>query len=185
MRCAKECAATCASPIAPCWAISATRPAIISGTGWCATMRPARRLPRPVRRRARRLCAGAADALQRRRAGRLAERLCQRLCHRASLGGFRRDLGALSAHRRHAGDRARFRPVDAPRAGARRRSTPASISIPIARPAWSTLIDAWLPLSFALNSLNRAMGLSDLYPFVLSPPAIEKLGFVHEIVHAI
>jgi hypothetical protein len=49
----------------------------------------------------------------------------------------------------------------------------------------SPLIDAWLPLSLALNSLNRAMGLSDLYPFVLSPPAIDKLGFVHELVHAV
>jgi hypothetical protein len=29
------------------------------------------------------------------------------------------------------------------------------------------------------------MGLSDLYPFVLSPPAIDKLGFVHELVHAV
>ena len=47
------------------------------------------------------------------------------------------------------------------------------------------LIDAWLPLSLALNSLNRAMGLSDLYPFVLSPPAIDKLGFVHELIHAV
>jgi hypothetical protein len=46
-----------------------------------------------------------------------------------------------------------------------------------------SLVDAWLPLSLALNSLNRAMGLSDLYPFVLSTPAIAKLGFVHELVH--
>jgi hypothetical protein len=28
------------------------------------------------------------------------------------------------------------------------------------------------------------MGQPDLYPFVLSAPAIEKLGFVHELVHA-
>ena len=31
----------------------------------------------------------------------------------------------------------------------------------------------------ALNSLNRSMGLTDLYPFVLSEPAIAKLRFVH------
>ena len=49
----------------------------------------------------------------------------------------------------------------------------------------SPLIHAWLPLSLALNILNRAMGLSDLYPFVLSPPAIDKLGFVHELIHAV
>ena len=46
------------------------------------------------------------------------------------------------------------------------------------------IIDAWLPLTFAVNSLNRAMGNQDLYPFVLSPMVIGKLGFVHEVVHA-
>jgi hypothetical protein len=46
------------------------------------------------------------------------------------------------------------------------------------------IIDAWLPLTFAMNSLNRAMGNHDLYPFVLSPAVITKLGFVHDLVHA-
>ncbi|MGE0384128.1 MAG: putative zinc-binding metallopeptidase [Gammaproteobacteria bacterium] len=46
------------------------------------------------------------------------------------------------------------------------------------------LIAAWLPLAFALNSLNRSMGQADLYPFVLSREAIAKLGFVHGIVTA-
>jgi hypothetical protein len=46
------------------------------------------------------------------------------------------------------------------------------------------LIDAWLPLTFALNSLNRCLGESDLYPFILSPAAIGKLGFIHDLVHA-
>jgi hypothetical protein len=27
------------------------------------------------------------------------------------------------------------------------------------------------------------MGNQDLYPFVLSPPAIAKLSFVHDVVH--
>jgi hypothetical protein len=45
------------------------------------------------------------------------------------------------------------------------------------------LIDAWLPLSFAANSLNRSMGLSDLYPFVPTPAVIVKLAFVHDLVH--
>lgn len=44
------------------------------------------------------------------------------------------------------------------------------------------IVDAWLPLSFAVNSLNRSMGLADLYPFVLSPHAVEKLGFIHRLV---
>jgi hypothetical protein len=46
------------------------------------------------------------------------------------------------------------------------------------------IIDAWLPLTFAVNSLNRAMGNQDLYPFVLSPAVIAKLSFVHDVVHS-
>jgi hypothetical protein len=44
------------------------------------------------------------------------------------------------------------------------------------------LIEAWLPLTYAANSLNRCMGAADLYPFVLSGPAIAKLGYVHRLV---
>jgi hypothetical protein len=47
----------------------------------------------------------------------------------------------------------------------------------------SRLIDAWLPLSFAANSLNRSMGLSDLYPFVPTPAMIVKLSFIHDLIH--
>lgn len=44
------------------------------------------------------------------------------------------------------------------------------------------LVDAWFPLTLAVNSLNRSMGQPDLYPFVLSPKAVEKLGYVHDLV---
>ncbi len=44
------------------------------------------------------------------------------------------------------------------------------------------LIDAWLPVTFAVNSLNRCMGQPDLYPFVLSEAVIAKLGFIHDLV---
>ena len=47
----------------------------------------------------------------------------------------------------------------------------------------SPLIDTWIPLSNALNSLNRTMGLPDLYPFILSPPVIEKLKAIHDLIH--
>jgi hypothetical protein len=46
------------------------------------------------------------------------------------------------------------------------------------------LVEAWIPLTFAANSINRSMGLPDLYPFVLSAPAIAKLAFVHRCIHA-
>ena len=44
------------------------------------------------------------------------------------------------------------------------------------------LFDAFVPLTVALNSLNRSMGLLDPYPFVLSEPATQKLAFVHELI---
>ena len=46
------------------------------------------------------------------------------------------------------------------------------------------LARAWFPVTVALNGLNRSMGLPDLYPFVLSEPALEKIRFVHEVVEA-
>ncbi|GJE29621.1 zinc-binding metallopeptidase family protein [Methylobacterium organophilum] len=45
------------------------------------------------------------------------------------------------------------------------------------------IIDAWLPFVFAMNSVSRAMGETDLYPFVLAPPVVTKLGFIHDLVH--
>jgi hypothetical protein len=41
---------------------------------------------------------------------------------------------------------------------------------------------AWLPFTFAINSVARAMGARDLYPFVLSPAVIRKLGFIHGLM---
>ena len=32
------------------------------------------------------------------------------------------------------------------------------------------IVEAWLPLTFAVNSVNRSMGIADLYPFVLPRP---------------
>ncbi len=44
------------------------------------------------------------------------------------------------------------------------------------------LIEAWVALTFAVNSLNRSMGLHDLYPFVLGPLAVAKLTFVQQLI---
>jgi hypothetical protein len=46
------------------------------------------------------------------------------------------------------------------------------------------LLDAWLPLTYALNEISRSVGEDDLYPFVLAPAAIEKLALVDELVRA-
>jgi hypothetical protein len=44
------------------------------------------------------------------------------------------------------------------------------------------LIADWIPVTIALNALNRSLGQQDLYPFVLSRAVIEKLAFVHNLV---
>ena len=46
------------------------------------------------------------------------------------------------------------------------------------------VIAAWLPLTYAVNSLNRSMGQPDLYPFLLAPAVIDKLRFVHDLIDA-
>jgi len=40
-----------------------------------------------------------------------------------------------------------------------------------------------VPLASMLNNLNRAMGHPDAYPFVLTPEVIEKLSYIHQLVH--
>ena len=54
---------------------------------------------------------------------------------------------------------------------------------PYAAASAQDLVDVWVPLTVAINSVNRSMGQPDLYPFVLSQPVIDKLQFVHEIIH--
>lgn len=47
---------------------------------------------------------------------------------------------------------------------------------------FDALMSQYLPLTFAVNSLNRGMGQPDLYPFVLVPKVREKLAFVHQLL---
>ena len=53
---------------------------------------------------------------------------------------------------------------------------------PYRAPSAERLIADWLPLTYAVNSLNRSMGNSDLYPFVVSAPVVQKLQFIHDLV---
>jgi len=48
--------------------------------------------------------------------------------------------------------------------------------------SFDALIQSWLPLTYALNAVNRSMGHDDLYPFTLAEAVIEKLRFVHDCV---
>ncbi|WP_311272509.1 MULTISPECIES: putative zinc-binding metallopeptidase [unclassified Rhizobium] len=45
------------------------------------------------------------------------------------------------------------------------------------------LVTAWIPLTLALNSMQRSMGLPDLYPFVLTQAVETKLEFMHQLLH--
>jgi hypothetical protein len=46
---------------------------------------------------------------------------------------------------------------------------------------FSEIFNMWLPLTFAINSLNRSMGYDDFYGFLISPHIVGKLSFIHEI----
>jgi hypothetical protein len=49
---------------------------------------------------------------------------------------------------------------------------------------FTDVLGEWLPLTYALNAVNRSMGRADLYPFTLAEPVIRKLTFVHRHVQA-
>lgn len=48
--------------------------------------------------------------------------------------------------------------------------------------SFDAILETCVPLSFAVNSFNRSMGIPDVYPFVISPKIIEKLKFVHRLL---
>jgi hypothetical protein len=45
--------------------------------------------------------------------------------------------------------------------------------------------DEWLPLSRALNQINKSLGKGELYPFLLTEPVIAKLDFVARVVRGV
>jgi hypothetical protein len=53
---------------------------------------------------------------------------------------------------------------------------------PYGRSDFDALVQTWLPLTYAVNSLIRSMGQPDLYPFALAPAVVEKLSFVHDLI---
>ena len=58
-----------------------------------------------------------------------------------------------------------------------------STSRPSSKPTtFDEAIAAWSELAMAMNSINRSMGHPDLYPFVLPPPVIAKLHFIHRVI---
>jgi hypothetical protein len=72
--------------------------------------------------------------------------------------------------------------VHGPRAVATDRSLKAAPQPEAGDRSFAELLDNWLPLTYALNAVNRSMGRDDLYPFTLAVPVIDKLRFVHDHV---
>lgn len=53
---------------------------------------------------------------------------------------------------------------------------------PYDEPDMERIIAACVPLTLAVNTLNRGMGRKDLYPFVINESVRQKLAFVHGVV---
>ncbi len=117
----------------------------------------------------------------------------------------RRWTGITTTARRRTGNRTssrRMRPCIPPRTGPRRSRTICTSATPsillrrsvsrrrrqqlnekvLGPSGFDTIIEQWLPLSWALNMINRSMGKADLYPFVLPPPVLDKMRFIHTVV---
>ncbi|MBC7379504.1 MAG: putative zinc-binding peptidase [Burkholderiaceae bacterium] len=49
-------------------------------------------------------------------------------------------------------------------------------------PDFDDLVGQWMPVTLLLNSMNRSLGQGDAYPFALTPGALRKLRFVHDVI---
>ncbi len=48
---------------------------------------------------------------------------------------------------------------------------------------FNSIYKGWAPLSFAINSLNRSMGIPDAYPFIVSSAVVDKMKFIHQLIY--
>ncbi|GBR68607.1 zinc-binding metallopeptidase family protein [Gluconobacter kanchanaburiensis] len=62
------------------------------------------------------------------------------------------------------------------------RASGGKLGDPYTEACFEDIMQAWLPLTYAVNSLNRSMGLPDFYPFVLTEGVIQKLAFIHRLI---
>jgi hypothetical protein len=66
------------------------------------------------------------------------------------------------------------------RLGLADRAISAPLPLAAERP-FTAMLGDWLPLTVALNQLNRSMGMRDAYPFALTDRVVDKLAFVHRV----
>jgi hypothetical protein len=63
-----------------------------------------------------------------------------------------------------------------------RDSLSTNLAVELDHEPFESILAEWLPLTYALNAVNRSMGRDDLYPFVLSAPVVAKLAWTHHAV---
>lgn len=49
--------------------------------------------------------------------------------------------------------------------------------------SFEQIFEDWCRLTTVLNALNRSMGMDDAYPFIIPNAALDKLAFIHSLVH--
>ena len=170
------------SPIARCSAISATRSRTTTGTIWCATA--------PSHEQFRALFGDETQdynaALQSYYANGPAPDWPERFVSGYASSHPWEDFAETWAHYFHMVDTLetanafglRVRPRVAQGA-----DLATAVDFDPMPPPWTASSSRGSPMTVAINAINRSMGIPDLYPFVLAPPAIVKLTFVHDCIH--
>jgi hypothetical protein len=46
---------------------------------------------------------------------------------------------------------------------------------------FNDIFNMWIPLSSAVNAMNKSMGHAEFYPFVISKEVVTKLSFIHQL----
>ncbi len=49
--------------------------------------------------------------------------------------------------------------------------------------SFDEMLRNWIPLTWFANSLNRSLGHQDWYPLAPAPRVVEKMRYVHELIH--
>lgn len=53
---------------------------------------------------------------------------------------------------------------------------------PYTKDDFDEIIQTAVPLSFAVNNINRAMGVPEVYPFVINQVVVGKMKFIHQLL---
>lgn len=53
---------------------------------------------------------------------------------------------------------------------------------PYEEPKFQRIIDNCIPVFFAINAINRGMGIPDIYPFVTTKVVVKKMKFIHQLI---